>query len=46
MCMWNVFPGGRVTALVSSVIIPKYVQENYLAVTHSCFMHSVFYLAL
>jgi hypothetical protein len=44
--VWNVLPEGRVPALKSSVIILKCVSGNYLAVAHSCFMHSVFYLAL
>jgi len=46
VCVWNWLPGGRVTALVSSVIILKRVLGNYCTVAHSSFMHGVLYLAL
>jgi hypothetical protein len=40
----NMLPDGP--ALVSNVVILKCVPGNYLAVVHSLFMHSVFYLGL
>jgi len=46
VCVWNWLPGGRVTALVSNVIILKCVLGNYHALAHSSFMHTVLYLAL